>query len=60
MAFVGIRIDHLDLAFLNIDKAIDQLAGPCEKRTRRIGSDLAGGAQRLNVRCGQRDSLHLA
>ncbi len=60
MAFVGIGIDHLDLAFLDIDKAIRRFAGPREKRTRRIGRDLARLAQRLNVRCGQRDSLHFA
>ena len=32
MAFVGIGIDDLDLAFLDIDKAIHRLAGPREKR----------------------------
>ena len=47
MAFVGIGIDDLDLAFLDIDKAIHRLAGPREKRTRRIGGDLARRAQRL-------------
>ena len=60
MAFIGIGIDYLYLAFLDIDKAIHRLAGPCKKRTRRIGSDFARLAQRLNVRCGQRGSLHLA
>ena len=60
MAFVGIGIDHLDLAFLDINEAIHRFAGPCEKRARRIGRDLARGAQRLDVSCGQRGALHLA
>ena len=60
MALVSIGIDHLDLAFLDVDKAIHRLAGPREKRTRRIAGELARSAQRSNVRCGQRGSLHLA
>ena len=37
MAFVGIGIDDLDLAVLDIDEAIHRLAGPREKRARGIG-----------------------
>ena len=40
MAFIGIGIDYLNLAFFNIDKTINRLAGPRKKRTRRIGSVL--------------------
>ena len=60
MPFIGIGIDSLNLAFFNIDKTIRRLAGPRKKRTRRIGSDRARLAQRLNVRCGQRGPLHFA
>jgi len=59
MAFVGIGIHYLDLAFLDINEAIHRFTGPCEKHSRRIRYDFAGGAQRLNVRCGQRRALHL-
>ena len=60
MAFVGIGIDHFDLAFLDINEAIHRFAGPCEKRTRRISRDLARGAQCFDMSRCQRGALHLA
>ena len=60
MAFVGVGIDHLDLAVLDVDEAIDGLAGMGEKGARRIGGNLPLRAQRLDVRGGERSPLHLA
>ncbi len=60
MAFVGIRIHHLDLAFLDINEAIYRFAGPHKQRTRRISPDLARGAQCFDVSRCQRSALHLA
>jgi len=50
MAFIGIGIDHLNLAFFNIDKTIRRLARPRKKRTRRVGSYRSRLAQRLHTR----------
>ncbi len=60
MAFVGIGIHYLDLAFLYVHEAIHRVTGSREKRTCRIARGLARGTQGLNVRRGQRDTLHLA
>jgi hypothetical protein len=60
MAFVGIGIHNLDLAFLYIDEAIHRGTGSRQKRTCGVARDLARGTQGLNVRRGQRDTLHLA
>jgi hypothetical protein len=43
MALVGEGIDDLDLAILDINEAIDQLAGAGEKGTSGVGDNLAGG-----------------
>src|ERR1700677_349939 len=60
MALVGIGIDHLDLAILDINEAIRRFTGSSEKHSRRIHHDLARGAQRLDMRRSERRALHLA
>ena len=54
MTLVGVGIDDLDLACLDVDKAIDRLAGTGEKCAPGIGNDLPLRAQRLDVRRGER------
>ena len=60
MAFVGIGIYHLDLAFLDINEAIRRVAGPRDKRTLGIVGYLAQTTQCFDVRRGEWGALHLA
>ena len=54
------RIDRLDLALFDVDKACDRLTRPGENRTCRMGDRLSCIAQRLNVRRGERRALPTA
>ena len=60
MALIRVGIDHFDLALFHVEKAIRRFARPGEKGPRRIGADFSRSEQRLDVRCGQRSTLHLA
>ena len=60
MPFVGIGVDDLDLAILDIAKTVGGLARPGQEGAGRIGLDGARGAQRIHMRRRQWRALHLA
>ena len=59
MTLVRVQIDHLDLAFLDINESIARFTRQREKRAGSIRDDFPDGAQGLHVSRGQRRTLHL-
>ena len=59
MPFLAERIDHLDLAILDIDEAVDRVAGPDDIGAGGIDGLAALRPQRRDMLGRQRHTLHL-
>src|ERR1700761_3159868 len=59
MPLIRVRIDAFNFAILDVDEAVDRIAGLGEESAGDIGGRFAEGAQRLHMRCRERCALHL-